>query len=169
MSNYRIIDGASQLVMREGTVQSFNTLQQRLNRKVVTARMLADFPAHIRAYDLLVDGQEDIRDLPLTARRVRLAAFLEWGPLRGGGSGIAGGNTIAGGTADGDVRGAVGARLVFWGGFVLCHGYDCTSTSEPWHRRQCVRELEEGMEKPPRTHQRPLTLAAFLPWGDWVT
>ena len=101
--------------------------------------------------------------------RMRLTAFLERVPLRGGGGGIAGGNTIAGGTAAGGVRGAVDARLVFWGGFVLCHGYDCTSTSEPWHRRQCVRELEEGMEKPPRTHQRPLTLAAFLPWGDWVT
>ena len=24
-------------------------------------------------------------------------------------------------------------------------------------------------EKPPRTRQRPLTLAAFLPWGSWVT
>lgn len=24
-------------------------------------------------------------------------------------------------------------------------------------------------EKPPHTRQRPLTLAAFLPWGSWVT
>ncbi|MFN3674310.1 MAG: ATP-dependent DNA ligase, partial [Bosea sp. (in: a-proteobacteria)] len=44
------------LVMREATVQSFNTLQQRLNRKTVTAKMLAEHPAHIRVYDLLVDG-----------------------------------------------------------------------------------------------------------------
>ncbi|WP_332691718.1 cisplatin damage response ATP-dependent DNA ligase, partial [Bosea sp. (in: a-proteobacteria)] len=64
------------LVMRDGVVQSFNTLQQRLNRKTVTARMLAEFPAHIRAYDLLADGGEDVRELPLTQRRARLEAFL---------------------------------------------------------------------------------------------
>ncbi len=64
------------LVMRDGVIQSFNTLQQRLNRKTVTARMLAEFPAHIRAYDLLADGAEDIRELPLTQRRARLEAFL---------------------------------------------------------------------------------------------
>jgi DNA ligase-1 len=53
-------------------VQSFNVLQQRLNRKAVTARLMADFPAHLRAYDLLVDGADDVRDLPFTARRARL-------------------------------------------------------------------------------------------------
>ena len=69
------IDGEL-LVMRESTVQSFNTLQQRLNRKAVTAKMLGEFPAHIRVYDLLVDGQEDIRHLPFAERRQRLEAFL---------------------------------------------------------------------------------------------
>ncbi|AOO83388.1 cisplatin damage response ATP-dependent DNA ligase [Bosea vaviloviae] len=64
------------LVMRDGAVQSFNTLQQRLNRKTVTTKMLAEFPAHIRVYDLLVDGDEDIRELPLEERRARLEAFL---------------------------------------------------------------------------------------------
>ena len=64
------------LVMRESAVQSFNTLQQRLNRKTVTAKMLGEFPAHIRVYDLLVDGEEDIRHLPFEARRKRLEAFL---------------------------------------------------------------------------------------------
>ena len=69
------IDGEL-LVMRERTVQSFNTLQQRLNRKAVTAKMLGEFPAHIRVYDLLIDGQEDIRHLPFAERRQRLEAFL---------------------------------------------------------------------------------------------
>ncbi|UZF92271.1 cisplatin damage response ATP-dependent DNA ligase [Bosea sp. NBC_00550] len=64
------------LVMRESAVQSFNTLQQRLNRKTVTPKMLGEFPAHIRVYDLLVDGEEDIRHLPLEERRKRLEAFL---------------------------------------------------------------------------------------------
>jgi DNA ligase-1 len=70
------IDGEL-LVMREGRVQSFNELQQRLNRKSVTGKLIADFPAHIRAYDLLIEGKEDLRALPLVERRGRLAAFLE--------------------------------------------------------------------------------------------
>jgi DNA ligase-1 len=69
------IDGEL-LVMRDGVVQSFNTLQQRLNRKQVTAKMLAEFPAHIRAYDLLAEGDDDLRAHPYTERRVRLEAFL---------------------------------------------------------------------------------------------
>lgn len=64
------------LVMQGGAVQSFNTLQQRLNRKTVTAKMLAEFPAHIRAYDLLAEGDEDLRELSYVARRARLEAFL---------------------------------------------------------------------------------------------
>jgi DNA ligase-1 len=52
--------------MRERRVQSFNVLQQRLNRKSVTPKLLAEFPAHLRAYDLLIEGEEDLRELPLT-------------------------------------------------------------------------------------------------------
>jgi DNA ligase-1 len=64
------------LVMRDGRVQSFNVLQQRLNRKTVTAKLMAEFPAHLRAYDLLVDGATDLRGEPFTARRARLEAFV---------------------------------------------------------------------------------------------
>ena len=69
------IDGEL-LIMREGRVQSFNVLQQRLNRKSVTPKLLAEFPAHLRAYDLLVEGEEDLRELPLTERRARLEALV---------------------------------------------------------------------------------------------
>ncbi len=64
------------LIVREGRVQPFNVLQQRLNRKKVTSKMMAEFPPHIRAYDLLMDGDEDIRDKPFTARRARLEALI---------------------------------------------------------------------------------------------
>jgi DNA ligase-1 len=37
------------LIMRDDRVQSFNVLQQRLNRKTVNAKLIADFPAHLRA------------------------------------------------------------------------------------------------------------------------
>ncbi len=56
------IDGEL-LIRRDGRVQSFNVLQQRLNRKTVTEKLIAEFPAHLRAYDLLADGAEDLRDV----------------------------------------------------------------------------------------------------------
>ena len=69
------IDGEL-LIMREQHVQSFNVLQQRLNRKSVTPKLLAEFPAHLRAYDLLIEGEEDLRELPLADRRARLEALV---------------------------------------------------------------------------------------------
>jgi DNA ligase-1 len=64
------------LIMREGRVQSFNVLQQRLNRKAVTPKLLTDFPAHLRAYDLLAEGDEDLRARPFAERRARLENFI---------------------------------------------------------------------------------------------
>src|SRR5271155_3751944 len=64
------------LIMREHRVQSFNVLQQRLNRKTVTPKLLAEFPAHLRAYDLLADGDEDLRERPFAERRARLEDFV---------------------------------------------------------------------------------------------
>ena len=69
------IDGEL-LVVREGRVQSFNVLQQRLNRKTVTPKLLAEFPVHLRAYDLLVEGETDLRERPFAERRARLEAFV---------------------------------------------------------------------------------------------
>jgi DNA ligase-1 len=69
------IDGEL-LIKRDGRIQSFNVLQQRLNRKTVTAKLMAEFPAHLRAYDLLADGHEDLRDRPFAERRARLEDFV---------------------------------------------------------------------------------------------
>ncbi len=55
---------------------SFSALQQRLNRKTVTGRMMESYPAFIRAYDCLVDGRDDIRSLPFRDRRHRLEALV---------------------------------------------------------------------------------------------
>ncbi len=60
------------LVARRGIVAPFNDLQQRLNRKTVTGRMLKDHPAHVRLYDLLMLGEEDLRALSFRDRRRRL-------------------------------------------------------------------------------------------------
>jgi len=84
------IDGEL-LVVREGRVQSFNVLQQRLNRKVVSPKLIKEYPVHLRAYDLLADDETDLRDLTFAERRERLAAFVE----RLGDSGIDLSPTIA--------------------------------------------------------------------------
>ena len=69
-----VIDGEL-LVLREGRAAPFGDLQQRLNRKTADARLLAAYPAGIRAYDLLADGGEDLRALPFRERRARLEVF----------------------------------------------------------------------------------------------
>ncbi|HEX8570269.1 MAG TPA: cisplatin damage response ATP-dependent DNA ligase [Caulobacteraceae bacterium] len=70
------IDGEL-LVLRDGKVAPFADLQQRLNRKTVDAKLMKAFPAGIRAYDLLADGEDDVRALTLRERRERLEAFVE--------------------------------------------------------------------------------------------
>ncbi|MEX2318705.1 MAG: cisplatin damage response ATP-dependent DNA ligase, partial [Bauldia sp.] len=55
---------------------SFADLQQRLNRKTVSAKLMETHPAFVRAYDCLVDGADDIRALTFRARRNRLEALV---------------------------------------------------------------------------------------------
>ncbi|MBN9505246.1 MAG: cisplatin damage response ATP-dependent DNA ligase [Altererythrobacter sp.] len=59
-----------------GGAASFNALQQRLGRKTVSTRMLADYPAFVRLYDVLILEGEDVRELPWTERRARLEALM---------------------------------------------------------------------------------------------
>ena len=59
-----------------GGAASFNALQQRLGRKAVSARMRERYPAFVRLYDILFEGEEDLRALPWTERRRRLEAFV---------------------------------------------------------------------------------------------
>lgn len=71
-----IVADGELLVVRGGEVAPFNDLQQRLNRKTVTAKMLRQYPAHVRLYDLLFLNGEDIRPLPWHERRVQLETWL---------------------------------------------------------------------------------------------
>jgi DNA ligase-1 len=69
-----VVDGEL-LVMRDGDVAPFGDLQQRLNRKGVSKGQLEQFPVNVRLYDaLLIDG-EDLRQLPLSERRMRLEGW----------------------------------------------------------------------------------------------
>ncbi|SKB72992.1 cisplatin damage response ATP-dependent DNA ligase [Sphingopyxis flava] len=60
----------------EGGAASFNALQQRLGRKTVARKMLADFPAFVRVYDLLAVDGSDLRALPWHERRRQLEGFV---------------------------------------------------------------------------------------------
>ena len=74
-----LVRGAAQA----GEAASFNALQRRLNRRAVPARMLADLPAFVRLYDILLDGEVDLRALPWVERRARLEALApRLDPLR---------------------------------------------------------------------------------------
>lgn len=73
-----VIDG--ELLVRGdaqgGEAASFNALQQRLGRKTVSKKMLVDYPAFVRVYDLLAVDGEDLRGLPWSERRRLLEAFV---------------------------------------------------------------------------------------------
>jgi DNA ligase-1 len=71
-----LVKGEAQGQAEAGHAASFNALQQRLGRKAVSARMLAEYPAFVRLYDILVEGREDLRGLPWHVRRARLEGFV---------------------------------------------------------------------------------------------
>ena len=66
-----VIDG--ELLVRGtdqgGEAASFNALQKRLGRKTVSKKMRQEFPAFVRVYDLLMDGEDDLRLSPMISPR----------------------------------------------------------------------------------------------------
>ena len=60
----------------EGGAASFNALQQRLGRKTVSRKMLAESPAFVRLYDALIIEGEDLREMAWERRRQRLEALV---------------------------------------------------------------------------------------------
>lgn len=70
-----VLDGEL-LIKRAGAIASFNELQQRLNRKQPSRKMMQDYPPHLAVYDILSAHGEDLRGLPWSERRQRLEAWL---------------------------------------------------------------------------------------------
>ena len=70
-----VLDGEL-LVMHAHGIGSFNDLQQRLNRKTVSAKLQAEHPVGVRLYDILFDAGRDCRDLPFVDRRQVLADWV---------------------------------------------------------------------------------------------
>lgn len=70
------LDGELLVRRPDGSTAPFNDLQQRLNRKTVSKKQLAERPAFIRAYDILQLGENDLRSLDFRTRRARLERFV---------------------------------------------------------------------------------------------
>jgi DNA ligase-1 len=62
--------------------EDFQRLQQRIGRKTLGRKLLADTPVAFVAYDLLRERGSDLRALALAERRPRLEALLAGSPLR---------------------------------------------------------------------------------------
>jgi DNA ligase-1 len=70
-----VLDGEI-LSIKDGNVQSFSTLQQRLNRKTISKNQLNDAPVGFYTYDLLEYQGKDLRQEPLQERRKLLEKTL---------------------------------------------------------------------------------------------
>jgi DNA ligase-1 len=71
-----VLDGEI-LVWKEGRPAPFALLQQRIGRKTLTKKVLADAPVHFIAYDLLEWQGADQRSRPQHERRALLAQAIE--------------------------------------------------------------------------------------------
>lgn len=70
-----VLDGEI-LSVKDGQVQAFSILQQRLNRKTINKSQLKDAPIGFFIYDLLEYDGKDIRTEPLSERRRLLVAMI---------------------------------------------------------------------------------------------
>lgn len=70
-----VIDGEI-LSVKDGNVQAFSILQQRLNRKTIHKSQLKDAPIGFYCYDILEFQGQDIRTYPLSVRRKILVDII---------------------------------------------------------------------------------------------
>ena len=71
-----VLDGEI-VCWQDGRPLDFNYLQKRLGRKKVTQKVMADYPVHFLAYDLIEAGGKDIRTQPLRSRRAALVELID--------------------------------------------------------------------------------------------
>src|SRR5438132_8510054 len=70
-----VLDG--EIVIATGHGLDFDSLQMRIHPAESRVRMLAEkTPASFVAFDLLADGEEDLRKMPFAERRSRLERYM---------------------------------------------------------------------------------------------
>ncbi len=75
LPNDVVLDGEI-LVVKDDAVQPFSQLQQRLNRKTISKKMLTELPVGFYTYDILEWQGEDIREMHMAARRQLLLDMM---------------------------------------------------------------------------------------------
>jgi DNA ligase-1 len=166
-----VIDGEL-LVLRNGRVAPFGDLQQRLNRKTVSAAVMAQHPAGVRAYDLLAEGGSDLRALPFAERRARLEAFtarhggprLDLSPLVPFDSwdGLA---TIRANPPEGDAMAAEGLMLKRWDST-----YEAGRPKGPWFKwKRDPRLVDAVLMYAQRGHGKRSSFYSDYTFGVWVS
>jgi DNA ligase-1 len=65
------------LAMQDEQINSFNQLQQRLNKKKPSKKLMQEIPVGIMLYDVLFIDGIDLREQPLRIRSSKLAAWFE--------------------------------------------------------------------------------------------
>jgi DNA ligase-1 len=171
-----VIDGEL-LVLREGRVAPFADLQQRLNRKSVSAAVMARHPAGVRAYDLLADAGQDLRKLPFAERRSRLEVLVaRYGVARHGGTRLDLSPLVAFDTWDGlaairaeppagDPRAAEGLMLKRWDS-----AYEAGRPKGPWFKWKRDPHLVDAvLMYAQRGHGRRSSFYSDYTFGVWVS
>ncbi len=76
-----VIDGEL-LVGKNFIPNSFNDLQKRLNRKIVSSKHIDNYPSFIRAYDIIFFNKRDLRTLNFNSRRSILENWFKKNPQK---------------------------------------------------------------------------------------
>jgi DNA ligase-1 len=166
-----VIDGEL-LVLRDGKVAPFGDLQQRLNRKTVSASVMAAHPAGIRAYDLLSEGVEDLRALPFAERRARLEAFIaRYGNARLDISPLVAFDTwdalarIRANPPEGDTLASEGLMLKRWDS-----AYEAGRPKGPWFKwKRDPRLIDAVLMYAQRGHGKRSSFYSDYTFGVWVS
>ncbi|MDQ6627503.1 MAG: ATP-dependent DNA ligase [Pseudomonadota bacterium] len=79
LPNGTVLDGEA-VVWKDGKVAPFSLLQQRIGRKTLTKKVLADAPVGFIAYDVLELGGVDLRERPQAERRALLEDLVAGHP-----------------------------------------------------------------------------------------
>lgn len=76
-TNFQAVVDGELLIRTEKGIGSFNDLQQRLNKKKPSVKLIKERPAHFRGYDILSKEGENLRLLSLNERREELEALYQ--------------------------------------------------------------------------------------------
>lgn len=76
-----VLDGEI-LAILNGEILNFTALQKRLNRKVLSKKILEEVPVGMYLYDILEFNHQDLRNEPMKERRIILENLVEENPIQ---------------------------------------------------------------------------------------